>query len=361
MRNVFILLPTDTLAGAELNLKRIASYLYSQGYNVIVIFMSKGDNGTWSDVPVNKIYLKSHRESSSIFSLLVELIKLRFKGFRFDYSFSSHVHCNSFISLARSLSIINIDNQIIRESTNIFSCFSGARLKLFKFLYGFYSLDAMIICQTERMKKELIVNVSRFKSSNIIVLNNPVDYSKVRFMSKRALDNVSRSKEILMVGRLVPEKGYEVALRAFSNLKEKSYILRIIGSGPLLNELKDLATKLGIKERVIFMGFLSNPAPYMRSAQLCLISSHNEGFPNTLLEMMCVSRRVVSTECTDGIKNLPGILSCRAGCSVSLLHTLELSLSMPYNCIKENMKMMRRHVSKLTVSNYVQSIFDREV
>ncbi|MGF1747116.1 glycosyltransferase [Vibrio cionasavignyae] len=353
--SVIFVLPTDTLAGAELTLKRIAKYLCENDYDVHVIFMSKGDNGNWDDIPANKVYLKAKRERFGIFLLLFEILKIRFRGVEFEYSFSSHVHCNAFISLFRRVGLLTVKKQISRESTNIFSCFSGSKLFTFRILYHLYTNDLYMIFQTKRMQNELFDNIPRLSKRKSLVLHNPIDFTDVH--RKSFLDKDTQGEfEIVAVGRLVREKGYEYLLEAFSLLDRKDYTLRIIGSGPLMSELVSLAINLGIIERVIFMGFSDNPLPYIRKAKLSVLSSVNEGFPNVLLEMMSVGNRVIATKCTDGIDRLPGITVCGIGSSQQLANAMSSSLSLTeYDA--ENMKdKMRTYVKRLSPEKYVGNI-----
>jgi len=358
-KTALIVVPTDTLAGAELTLKRIANYLVNIGCEVTVIFISNGNNGFWKDVLANKIYLDADREISGLYLLIKEFTKIAFNRQKFDYSFSSHVHCNAVISLARTLRLLSIKHQVMRESTNIFSWFKGNSLRVFRFYYLFYRNDAAIICQTNRMHSELLKNVPKLKANNTFVLSNAVDFIAIRKRSKNKIFKSNPAKEIVMVGRLVKEKGAELLLRSFSMLDDKSYRLRLIGSGPLQAELESLAEQLNIQNRVVFMGFSSNPIPYMREAKLSVVSSIIEGFPNTLLEMMCVARRVVATECTDGIKGMPGIITCPPNSETALLKAIEQSLLLDDKQVAKNIKSMRRHTSRLTVEKYVETIFKK--
>jgi glycosyltransferase involved in cell wall biosynthesis len=185
---------------------------------------------------------------------------------------------------------------------------------------------------------------------------NPVDYTIVRRKSKKkpVVTNLENN-EIVSVGRLVKEKDYRTLIKAFSRVKGE-YLLRIIGSGPELEDLQAYVIHLNLKDRVIFMGYEDNPAPYMRNAELCVVSSELEGYPNVLLEMMCVAKRVVSTECTDGIKGLPGVLTCKIKSPAHLAKKMNEALSKSKNDTNKNIKKMRRYVQKLTTEHFVNSI-----
>jgi glycosyltransferase involved in cell wall biosynthesis len=113
---------------------------------------------------------------------------------------------------------------------------------------------------------------------------------------------------ILSVGRLAPQKGLPILLRAFALVtREQSARLVIIG-GPTDSDKLDrqkgkllaLAESLGVVGDVDFLGYLANPLPYMRQCDLFVLSSLFEGFPNVLVEALAAGCRIVSTDCPSG-------------------------------------------------------------
>jgi glycosyltransferase involved in cell wall biosynthesis len=56
----------------------------------------------------------------------------------------------------------------------------------------------------------------------------------------------------------------------------------------------------GLRERVVVAGFQKNPYPWMRAAELLVLSSDREGMPNVLVEALACGTRVVSTDCPSG-------------------------------------------------------------
>ncbi|WP_171323779.1 glycosyltransferase [Vibrio tubiashii] len=355
-RKVLFVLPTDTLAGSELNLYRIAKELSERGMHVVVIFMCGGDNQTWLDVKAEKIYLAATKERLGMMLLFFEFLKLCLSGYKFDYSFSSHVHCNALISLARTLQLLKIKKQVSRESTNIFSWFDGVRLFTFKMFYRMYRSDSLLICQTQSMYNELIHNVPRLEKNQSLVLGNPIDYEGVEM---RSLDPIEEDldQSIVFVGRLVGEKGVNILIEAFK-LLDADLKLVILGDGPLLNDLKLMSLSLGISHKVHFFGHCSNPIPYMKHAKLTVISSIHEGFPNVLLEQMVVSSKVVCTECAEGIENLPGITVCEPNSAASLMAAMQQALEEITENQTGNIALMRAHVKKRSVKGYVDKIID---
>ncbi len=76
--------------------------------------------------------------------------------------------------------------------------------------------------------------------------------------------------------------------------------LVIIGQGDLRAELQERIEKLGLENRIRMPGYILDPSPYFRSADLFVLSSDYEGFGNVIVEAMSVGLPVVSTDCPDG-------------------------------------------------------------
>jgi len=107
------------------------------------------------------------------------------------------------------------------------------------------------------------------------------------------------------VGRLSPEKGFLNLIEAFDIISKSipDSKLVIIGEGALRSKLERKAESLGLKERILLPGYVSNAAYYMRFFNVFTISSITEGLPITLLEAM---QRGIPAVCTNvgGIANV---------------------------------------------------------
>lgn len=110
-------------------------------------------------------------------------------------------------------------------------------------------------------------------------------------------EKASEGFRLVTVGRLVEVKRQELLLEAVSILKKQGYdiSLDILGVGPREKELKDLAISLGIEKHVNFRGFVSNPYPYIKNADLFCLTSESEGYPMVVAEALITGTPVLST------------------------------------------------------------------
>jgi len=116
----------------------------------------------------------------------------------------------------------------------------------------------------------------------------------------------SERKRLLAVGRLDPHKGFKQLITIFSHLatQQTDWDLRIVGEGPQRAELEKLREHYGLGDRVQLPGW--NPAieNEYREADLFVLSSDYEGFPNALLEAMAHGVPAVSYDCNSGPRDI---------------------------------------------------------
>lgn len=154
-----------------------------------------------------------------------------------------------------------------------------------------YPSAQMLVAQTESVRKWAN---KRFEGLSTKVIPNPVI---VDFAGARHDQPV-----IVAAGRLRPEKGFDVLIRAFAAVAADypDWTLRILGEGPERAVLEGLVTTLGIQGRVQFPGFTEDVGAHLSSAGIFVLSSRLEGFPNALLEAMAQGTAVIATRCCNG-------------------------------------------------------------
>jgi len=111
---------------------------------------------------------------------------------------------------------------------------------------------------------------------------------------------------ITAIGRLTPQKGFDLLLRAFAEIAaaHPRWSLRIIGEGNERQALVEQARTLGLADRVQFTGRVADVFPLLAAADLFVLSSRFEGFPNALGEAMAAGLPVIAFDCPSGPADL---------------------------------------------------------
>lgn len=109
----------------------------------------------------------------------------------------------------------------------------------------------------------------------------------------------------LIIGRMDDSKGHKFIFKILGQIKSQNWHLKLLGRGPLENELKQLAIDLGIAKRVSFCGFQQNISSYLSQTDLYLQPSKWEGFGIACLEAMAHSIPVIASD-LPGLKEVVG-------------------------------------------------------
>lgn len=144
-----------------------------------------------------------------------------------------------------------------------------------------------------------IAHFAAVDASRITVIPNPAPTPHAQARTRHAVPIV------LGCGRLVPQKDFGTLVHAFANLvRRRPARLVLLGEGPLADALKGLAHSLGVGPDVSFAGHAPDVVARMHDADVFVLSSRFEGFPNVLLEAMAARAPIVATDCSDSVPAL---------------------------------------------------------
>jgi glycosyltransferase involved in cell wall biosynthesis len=152
---------------------------------------------------------------------------------------------------------------------------------------------SITVCQA--LKDEMIELGA--SADKITVLRNGVDLERFRLLDRDAMRAKWDVKgfTLVSVGLLIERKGHHLAIEALTGLADVT--LLIAGAGPELASLQQLAHRLGVAERVRFLGSLDQPrlCEVYNAADICVLASSREGWANVLLEAMASGTPVVAS------------------------------------------------------------------
>ena len=227
---------------------------------------------------------------------------------------------NSCVMVAAIVRLLTIRNFMLVGSERANLSFNKYLSKWFGLYKTVLRLSFLICdkihCVSEGTKQDLckVLDIPKNKVK-VIVNPAPKVINSDTLVDDPIADFLSSLEEptIFAVGRLAPQKNYQLLLSSFAGLqKSKKCNLVIFGKGNQLSTLQSLSEKLGIEERVYFMGFVDSPFRYSKYADLFVLSSIYEGYPNVLVEALSVGMSVVASDCDFGPREiLVGNLSDR--------------------------------------------------
>lgn len=148
----------------------------------------------------------------------------------------------------------------------------------------------------------------KYGAKNAVCIPNPITVNDLK-------QSPLTEKRVLAVGRLVPQKGFDLLLDAWNKVENKKngWKLRIVGKGKMEKELIEKINQYKLNDSVEMIPFSSNISEHYTASSLFVMSSRYEGLPLVMIEAMASGLPVVSFDCETGPaeiveNNVTGIL-----------------------------------------------------
>jgi N-acetylgalactosamine-N,N'-diacetylbacillosaminyl-diphospho-undecaprenol 4-alpha-N-acetylgalactosaminyltransferase len=215
-------------------------------------------------------------------------------------------HCNIVSCIAK---LIKPELKVsIRESTsfnfykNYFSSFSVKILVILCRL--FYPRADEIIFPSKAMKDIFFKEVGLGSFKRYRILPNLVDADELSTKAKEVIApevwQKTRKKVLINVGRIDKNKNQILIVQAVKKLEELDFEYIQLGDGPELSNLKEQVAKLGLSDRIKFLGYQENPFKFLKAADIFVLSSLVEGYPNVLAQAKFFNLDIVALDCPTG-------------------------------------------------------------
>jgi glycosyltransferase involved in cell wall biosynthesis len=223
-----------------------------------------------------------------------------------DVILSGMAHLNFLVLLLRSLfphgtRVLVRQNGTVSDALKFGGVPRSTRL-LYKLLYR---RADRVICQSHAMAEDLAGELG-IDRGQIAVLPNPVDLDGIHAAIDGPIPWTGPGPHLLAVGRLAPEKGFDLLLRAFATIRDRfpHADLVIAGAGQEDEALHRLCGSLALETAVHFAGHVDCPYRFYPGASLFVLSSRYEGMPNALLEAAAGGLPIVALPASGGVVDL---------------------------------------------------------
>ena len=279
--------------GVERTMANIANYMANSGHEVIVVTTYKYDDEYELDSRIKRVI--SEPDDALLQGSRIHNFKMRFKTLKqvwldekpdviFSYLGKSNLMT---VATTRGLHVPTAVGVVATPSEEYYT--STLRF-LAKWLFRY--ADAVVL-QT-KASKDFFPQAVLKKS---LILRNPMtpEFDIERYQGERA-------KEIVSVGRIDENKNHELIINAFANIANDfpDYKVVLYGEGDLRQSLIDKVEKMGLSDRILLPGRVSDVADRIKKASVFILSSNTEGSPNALIEAMMLGLPVISTDCPCG-------------------------------------------------------------
>lgn len=314
---LLFLIPTLTGGGAERVVVTLLQHLDRERFELALAVVDTRDAAFRDQVPqdVEFIDLGCRRVRQA----LPKLVRLLWRR-RPDVVMSTLGHLNLALAIVRPL-LPGRTRYVARETTIVSQGITEYRRPwLWAWAFRrFYGRFDRVICQSRAMRDDLVSHHG-LDAKRTVVIHNPVDRVRIAAALGTAVQWTGPPQllRVVAAGRLSREKGFDLLLDALALARRRDLHLTILGVGPLRAELGARVEARGIAARVHFAGFLRNPYPMLAAADLFVLSSRYEGFPNVVLEALACGTPVVAAPAPGGLREiLDGVGGCVVADEVS--------------------------------------------
>ncbi len=295
---LLIITPTLECGGSEKFVSLICNHINTEIFSVCLVVV---DNARpFYEIKNEAVEIIDLKKKRVLFSL--PAVKKVVKFFEPVIIFSTANHLNLYLAIFKNQFSKNI-KFIAREASIVSINSKQAKVPALynRLIKKYYNRFNLIICQSTYMQQDLLNHYQIAPDKTIVIHNATEELSGNTIQS-----NIKESKaayKFITVAGLREEKGIERLIYAV-NLLTISFTYYIIGEGNKRNELQKLIDDLQLNDKIFLTGQKDNPFSGIEDADLFLMGSYYEGFPNVLLEAGALGIPVVAFNAPGGIAEI---------------------------------------------------------
>lgn len=300
MSRIAIVAPLKSWGGLERLVISIANEFCAQGHDVEFLAIRGGQtpypNELSSAIRLTNLPTKS--KGDGIFKLAAWMRRAEP-----DAILTLKDHSAQLTLLARSVARLRV--RVVPVVSNMLSYVARRRVQR-QMVRWLYPRGDRVVALSRGVASDL-TRVFGVPADLIDVIYQPVVTEDMTQRAAKAVDHpwlqvaAGRVPVILGVGRLTRQKNFHLLIEALEILRRSHPArLLILGEGVERASLEAYARSLGVAESVDLAGAVPDPIPYMRAADVFVLSSRYEGFGNVVAEALAAGAPVVSVDCPSG-------------------------------------------------------------
>ncbi len=296
---LLIFTPTLQCGGSEKFVSTLCNNINTEIFSVCLVVLNNA--APFYEIKNKAIEVIDLEERKVRFSLFK--IKSTFKKYQPDIIFTTANHLNLYFAIFRSWFPKNI-KMLARESSIVSINSRRAKFPTFYnwLIKKFYNRFNFIICQSAYMQHDL-VSYYNIPINKTAVIHNPTEDLLNNKTALPGNSEAGKTFKFITVTRLSEEKGVERLIHAVG-LLSLPFQFYIIGEGDKKAYLQNLVHELQLEQKVFFKGQRTDPFSGMEDADLFLMGSYYEGFPNVLLEAGALGIPVIAFNAPGGISEI---------------------------------------------------------
>ncbi len=294
--------------GAQRTFANLVNGLPSDRFSVeLVVGRSSGTALAWFETGRRVVDLGCAKTRATLGPLRRHLAKVRP-----DVLLATMVDANIVAALATRF-LAHRPRLIVRETNSHRARTDLGRLRRAAVRWAYRRADA-VVALSHGVGRELIADYG-LDPARVVTIHNPVDTESWRRRGQAARGAEppwgsygGEGPMLVAVGRLIPQKGFDLLLQALALCQGagRKAKLAIVGEGPERARLEALAQKLGIGGRVLFAGFIPDPAGWYAHGDVFVLPSRWEGFGHVIVEALACGLPVIAFDCPHGPVDILG-------------------------------------------------------
>ena len=319
MRSKVLILSTDLSGGGAEYVARLMSDRINQ--SICILFENKinicPEKSRLYVMPGSQIDKKLFTLGLNIFRLIyIQFIKIIYRPL-ITISHLEGPNIANLLSIGGGSRFIFVHNKL-NSNYDGSHRFDNLKRFLAKILY---QRAHLVVGVSNEICREMVKDYS-VTQARVRYLANPIDTKRITKLSQERFnddrDSILDTRYVVNVASFTDQKNHELLIEVYSQVIESQTDLKLVllGNGEKKCHIKKICTEKGIvindlleddfnsDAQVYFLGFQTNPYPFVQHSQLFILTSYWEGLPIAVLEAMCLGKTLVLTDCSSAVREI---------------------------------------------------------